>query len=595
MSVTPKGLSVQAAYRDYTDGKFVVNRKYQRKLVWTREEKQKLIDSILRGFPIPLILLATETLPDGSKSYEILDGLQRLNAIFEFIENRYGVEGKYFRVEELSRAQQRLENGVFPAIPREFEKLDREACSNLLDYTLAITEFPASDSSAVNEVFGRINAYGRRLSDQEQRQAGVVSEFASLVRTLSAEIRGDVSRETLDLSEMPSISIEPDEFHDTYGIAADETFWCNQGVLRKSQLREAEDEQFVADLVISILNDEPFAFSGANLDAHYNLLTDEAQQLERSVHHVGADTIKANVLAALNILLDLFREHDANPGCMKRVLNPNAGSNPIKAPFYAVFMAFYELCVEDEKSPGDVDAIVAALTDLQNKLNVARGQVTAQKRRENIDLTKGLISRYFDDRRPPSVNTGAGLGIQFCNALRRSKVETAAFECKQGVLELHGSRQHNEEVLQDVIQTICAIANLGPDSDGAVFIGVADSQRDASRIHELDEISETKIGARYVVGIDREAKLLDMDVDTYVQRVCQAIATSPLSEPLKSAVMAKVDCIDFRNHSVITIWIPSQKVASTLSDQMYIREGSSTVHVDQISKITAVQSLFQRG
>jgi len=87
MSVTPRGLSVQAAYRDYADGKFLINRQYQRKLVWTRNEKRSLIDSILKGYPIPLILLATEVSSDGDKSFEILDGMQRLNAIFEYIEN----------------------------------------------------------------------------------------------------------------------------------------------------------------------------------------------------------------------------------------------------------------------------------------------------------------------------------------------------------------------------------------------------------------------------------------------------------------------------------------------------------------------------
>ncbi len=61
MSVTPRGMSIQEAYRAYCDGSFRVNRQYQRKLVWSLDEKRKLIDSVLNGFPIPLILLATRT------------------------------------------------------------------------------------------------------------------------------------------------------------------------------------------------------------------------------------------------------------------------------------------------------------------------------------------------------------------------------------------------------------------------------------------------------------------------------------------------------------------------------------------------------
>ena len=48
-------------------------------LVWTLEEKQKLINSIFRGYPVPAVLLAeTAEKPDN---YEVIDGMQRLHAI----------------------------------------------------------------------------------------------------------------------------------------------------------------------------------------------------------------------------------------------------------------------------------------------------------------------------------------------------------------------------------------------------------------------------------------------------------------------------------------------------------------------------------
>ncbi len=58
MSVIPQRKSIQALYNDYRSGKLIDNRKYQRKLVWSVQEKQRLIDSVLNGYPIPLILLA---------------------------------------------------------------------------------------------------------------------------------------------------------------------------------------------------------------------------------------------------------------------------------------------------------------------------------------------------------------------------------------------------------------------------------------------------------------------------------------------------------------------------------------------------------
>jgi uncharacterized protein with ParB-like and HNH nuclease domain len=122
MSITPRGMSIQEAYRNYSDGNFLVNRKYQRKLVWTVDEKSFLIDSILKGLPIPLILLAQTK----DSRLEIIDGLQRLNAIFSFIENRYAVHGKYFDVEQSARAKQLGESGC-PTPRKAVPKISRES------------------------------------------------------------------------------------------------------------------------------------------------------------------------------------------------------------------------------------------------------------------------------------------------------------------------------------------------------------------------------------------------------------------------------------------------------------------------------------
>ena len=65
MSVIPSGVSVQEIYRRYRENQIVVNRKYQRKLVWSETEKVCLIDSILKGYPIPLILFAEYAGEDG--------------------------------------------------------------------------------------------------------------------------------------------------------------------------------------------------------------------------------------------------------------------------------------------------------------------------------------------------------------------------------------------------------------------------------------------------------------------------------------------------------------------------------------------------
>ena len=51
-----KGESIQSLYGSYLKEMFLVNRRYQRKLVWTVEEKRSFINSIVNGYPVPLVL-----------------------------------------------------------------------------------------------------------------------------------------------------------------------------------------------------------------------------------------------------------------------------------------------------------------------------------------------------------------------------------------------------------------------------------------------------------------------------------------------------------------------------------------------------------
>lgn len=73
--------------------KYKVDTTYQRPPdVWSREDNQCLIDSIIRGEPIPLFFV-NEVSDEGL--YYIVDGQQRLNAIREYCENNFGLNRKY--------------------------------------------------------------------------------------------------------------------------------------------------------------------------------------------------------------------------------------------------------------------------------------------------------------------------------------------------------------------------------------------------------------------------------------------------------------------------------------------------------------------
>jgi hypothetical protein len=588
MSITPRGMSIQEAYRNYRDGKLIVNRKYQRKLVWSLSEKQSLADSIMKDYPIPLILLAEHP---SQNSYEIMDGMQRLNAIFSFIENHFPVEGRFFDTDEFSRAKQLAAEGVFSAVNKGTNLfLSPSEVADFLDYQLAVTIFPAGGEDKTTDVFGRINSGGRQLSLQERRQAGMVDEFSMLVRKLSSEIRGDASREVLRLSEMPGISIDTARAGLGYELRAEEIFWCKQGIMSTRQLRESEDEEIIADICASLALEQPIARSKELLDSYYDPLTNEYEQLRRSLASYGVNRLYEEVKATLSVLKEIIDEYSPENNALRSVINPGS-TNPIKTAFYTLFMAMHHLVIVDELSPDDSRGIMGALKSLQADLKTTAKYSKTEDRIRNIDKTKGLISRYFVKKDPPMLRHGAGLALDFENSMRRSKVETGRYECKQGFVDLSTGRAEDKCLPNKILETICGIANLGPDADGFVFIGVADNSSDAERIKELDGINYLPIGSRYVVGIEREFSHLKCDHESYVARILSFIRNSDLSDVLKHQVLAQVDCVDYKGLSVVRIRIPAQREISFLGDVAYTRESSSTVEAKG-KKLLAIGALF---
>lgn len=583
MSITPRGMSLQEAYRNYSEGKFLVNRRYQRKLVWTVDEKEYLIDSIIKGLPIPLILLAQTE--DGK--LEIIDGLQRLNAIVSFVENRFSINEKYFDIDQSSRAKQSAKEKKFIPIMDKNKLLDPKVCADFLDYQLAITVYPTNDQEEITNIFSRINSGGKQLSPQEKRQAGMLDVLSDTVRRVSSEIRGDSSKDILNLSEMPEISIDSTREKIGYGLIAEEIFWCKNGVIWKKQLRDSEDEEMILDIIASIINDEPLAKSKDLFNKIYNPKTDEHNDFNNALLKYGVERIMHEIKVTFSIIEGVFEDQKTT---IINTVNKQS-RNPAKESFFAIFMAFFHLIVKKEKSPADNSKIVLALKDLQKKMTSSANYSVTSDREQNISLTIGLVQKFFVKKDPPVLRHGAGLALDFENSIRRAKVESNRYECKQGLFDLSESRKINENLYSDIIKTICGIANIGPDEDGYLFLGVADKISDASRINELDGVEAKIINERYVVGIDRELKILKGSLDDYINRLMGKITKSELSEPLKSQVLSQLDVIEYRNMTIIRLRVPKQKAVSFVGEISYIRENSRTIEMDG-RKLLSINQFF---
>ncbi|MFC6689514.1 DUF262 domain-containing protein [Jhaorihella thermophila] len=65
----------------YQDGDLDIHPEFQRFYRWTDQQKSNLIESILLGIPLPPIFVSQRK--DGV--WDVIDGLQRLSTIFQFV------------------------------------------------------------------------------------------------------------------------------------------------------------------------------------------------------------------------------------------------------------------------------------------------------------------------------------------------------------------------------------------------------------------------------------------------------------------------------------------------------------------------------
>lgn len=580
---------IQSLYGMYREGRIFVNRKYQRKLVWTLEEKQRLVESIIRKYPIPAVLVAENLENPGV--YEVIDGLQRLNAIFSYIENSYsGADGRFFDVSKFSTAAGYEEAGLFSS-SKEGERLTPRDVSTLLDYPLALSVMRNATETEINDVFDRINTYGHRLSDQERRQAGVQNDFSSLVREVACVVRGDVSHDKLPLFDMPSISINLPKMDHGYEVDADEVFWVKQGILRATDLRDSLDEQCIADIAASVVSGAVIDRSKEALDQIYSEGTAEYGEILAALGVYGSDKFKDEFKYCVQEIEQACNSVDKK---LRDIIFRKKTTNAFPSVFTVIFMAIHEIIVNRRKAVSNYVQLANALENIVDRLETSRKSTAPDERLKNIRAVVGIIEHDCFIESPEVYERiyANHSAVDLDAIIRRSEVELSTYELKQGCLLLDGSNKLNDDVIDRIIKTICAIANNGPSQYGKILIGVSDKPEDTKRVRELHGVNPRAVGKRDVVGIAREARALGIGLDKYLLLWKQRIEKSSLSEPLKSAVLSSIDFNDYFGLGVIVITVPAQDEVSFVGDELYWRSHDNTLLADNAKKIAEISRRF---
>jgi hypothetical protein len=150
-------------------GQLELNPFFQRRQVWSDNAKSYLIDTILRGKPIPKIFIRQKINASTKLSIrEVVDGQQRLRTIFSFISDGFVVNPRH-----------NSEHGGI-----RFSQLSADVQTQILTYELSADLLINMPDGKVLDVFARLNSYAVLLNAQEKINATHFGAFKVLADRL---------------------------------------------------------------------------------------------------------------------------------------------------------------------------------------------------------------------------------------------------------------------------------------------------------------------------------------------------------------------------------------------------------------------------
>lgn len=210
----------------HESGDLVLAPKFQRREIWIPKARSYLIDTIVRGKPIPKIYMRQDTNPKTRRTKrEIVDGQQRLSTVLSFIKDGF----------KISRAHHEDFGGMY------FSELDRDTQSDVLKYEFVVDLLQDMPDSEVYDLFARINTYSEKLKPQELRNAKWFGEFKSSVYLLAKNFV---------------------------------TFFTTNEVFSAKQVLRMAEAEFISDLLLAIHEGIRYG-SRATIDAAYKKYDDE--------------------------------------------------------------------------------------------------------------------------------------------------------------------------------------------------------------------------------------------------------------------------------------------------------------------------------
>ncbi|MDK7870725.1 DUF262 domain-containing protein [Micrococcus luteus] len=175
---TPQTYTIADVIKWQEDGELTLNPDFQRGSVWSSPAKSYLIDSILRGYPIPKILIRTSVDRNTRRTKrDVVDGQQRLRTIISFALDEFILGNKA---------------GEFQG--SRYADLEPDLQDAFLAYKLTLEQLINASDEDVLEVFARLNSNAVPVNAPEKRNAAYTNDFSALIQGIAKLQRSNLAK-----------------------------------------------------------------------------------------------------------------------------------------------------------------------------------------------------------------------------------------------------------------------------------------------------------------------------------------------------------------------------------------------------------------
>ncbi|EOC1292703.1 DUF262 domain-containing protein [Cronobacter dublinensis] len=221
---------------NFKSGELIIDNSFQRRYVWIKKDKISLIESILMGYPIPEVYLwQNKTDPEtGKRVHSIVDGQQRLGAVFDYVSEQFSLEKKHLEYQDANFSG------------KKFSELEDDQKAMIWGYDFSIRFI--NNSITINDIknlFLRLNRTNTTLNPQELRNAEFNGEFIKLADQIS-----------------------------------NHSFWKDYNIFNNTDLRRMLDIQFISTILIFIRMGIAEETSQSAINKIYDQYNDEYPEAE---------------------------------------------------------------------------------------------------------------------------------------------------------------------------------------------------------------------------------------------------------------------------------------------------------------------------